>query len=53
MTAGKVADILLMDVKTAFDHVSKNRLMRKMEAQGAHGDLVGGQDCSGRKERSA
>lgn len=33
-------DMLLMDVKRTFDHVSKNELMRKIEAMGVDGDLV-------------
>lgn len=32
--------MLLMDVKGAFDHVSKNSLMQNMEVLGADGDLV-------------
>lgn len=36
----KLADMLLMDVKEAFDNVSRNCLMQKMEASGAGGDLV-------------
>lgn len=35
-----MVDLLLMDVKRAFDHVSKNVLMRKTQAIGAEGDLV-------------
>lgn len=34
------AGMLLMNVKVAFDHVSRNRLMWNMEALGADGDLV-------------
>lgn len=35
-----MAGMLLMDVKGAFNHVSRNELMRKMEAMSADGDLV-------------
>lgn len=30
----------LIDVKGAFDHVSRNELMRKIEAMGVDSDLV-------------
>lgn len=41
-TAGKgdLTVILLIDVKGAFDHVSKNGLMRKMDKLGADEDLI-------------
>lgn len=35
-----MADMLLMDVKGAFDHVSRYELIRKMEAMEADGELV-------------
>lgn len=38
---GKLAGMLLMEVKEAFDHISRNGLKWKMEALGANGDLVG------------
>lgn len=37
---GKLAGMLLMDVKSTFDHVSRNGLLQKMETVGANGDLV-------------
>lgn len=37
---GKLADMLLMDVKGAFHHVSKNGLMQKIEMLGVNRDLI-------------
>lgn len=36
----KMAGMLLMDIKEAFNHVSRNELIRKMEAMRADSDLV-------------
>lgn len=36
----KLVGMFLMDVKGAFDHVSRNGLMRKTKALGADRDLV-------------
>lgn len=33
-----MANMLLMDVNRVFDHLSRNELIRKMEAIGANGD---------------
>lgn len=35
-----MADMLFMDVKRAFEHVSRNKLMRKIEAMEADGNLI-------------
>lgn len=35
-----MAGMLLIDVKVAFHHVSRNELMRKMEAMGTNGNLI-------------
>lgn len=37
---GKMAHMLLMDVKGAFDHVSKNCLLRTMEKIDADGNFL-------------
>lgn len=37
---GKMTDMLLVDVKGAFNYVSRYELMRKMVAIGAGSDLV-------------
>lgn len=36
----KITGIFLINVKRAFDHVSRNKLMRKMEMIGADSDIV-------------
>lgn len=37
---GNKARLLLMDVKGAFDHVSRNYLLRQMERIGVDGNLM-------------
>lgn len=39
-TEGKVAEMLLMDVKGAFDQVSRNCLQHSMEGMRVDGDLL-------------
>lgn len=39
-TERKIADMLLMDVKGKFHHVSQNFLLRAMEDMRADGDLI-------------
>lgn len=37
---GKLADMLLMDIKGAFDHVCRNCLLRSMDDMGVDRDLM-------------
>lgn len=42
LAEGRLAGMLLMDIKRAFDHVSQSYLVRTMDDMGADGDLMGG-----------
>lgn len=37
---GKLASMLLIDIKEEFDHISSNILLRTMKSKGADGDLM-------------
>lgn len=51
MGEGKMTGMLLMDFKVAFDHISRNGLIRKVEVIGADGNLVRYTGRSFRNER--